>query len=110
MVKVDQAFLQGLEKPIILCLLSRGPRHGYGLIKELMSLTGRRLKPSIVYPFLHWLEKEGFAVGKWAQINERKVKYYSLTEKGEKLLNRVREFFKRPIKEIMMDLLIGERK
>lgn len=110
MVKVMQAFLQGLDKPIILWLLSHRPRHGYGLIKELRRLNGRRLKPSMVYPFLHWLEDEGFAMGKWVEKGKRKVKYYSLTEKGEKLLSRVRELFKRPIKEIVMDLLTGERK
>lgn len=108
MVKVIQAFLQGLDKPIMLWLLSLKPIHGYGLIKELRRLTGRRLKPSVVYPFLHWLEKEGFALGEWVEKGKRKVKYYSLTEKGERLLSRVRELFKRPIKEIIMDLLTGE--
>lgn len=109
MVKVIRAFLQGLDKPIMLWLLSLKPRHGYGLIKELRRLTGRRLKPSVVYPFLHWLEKEGFALGEWMEKGKRKVKYYSLTEKGESLLVKVRDFFSKPIRVVIADLLSEQK-
>lgn len=105
MVKVVSTFLRGLDKPIILWLLSSRPRHGYGLIKEFRRLTGHKLKPSIVYPFLHWLEEEGFAVGRWIENGGRDVKYYLLTSKGEKLLSRLRELFNKPIKEVIIDLL-----
>ena len=57
MVNVIDAFIRGLEKPIILWLLSLKPRYGSELIKEFESLTGRKLKPGIVYPFLQWLER-----------------------------------------------------
>jgi len=106
MVQVVQAFLRGLDKPVMLWLLSRRPRHGYEIIKEFKRLTGRRLKPSIVYPFLHWLEEEGFAVGEWIKDGRRAIKYYSLTSKGENLLNKVREFFNKPLGEVIADLLL----
>lgn len=109
MVKVRDAFLRGLEKPIILWLLSRKPRHGYGLILEFTKLTGRKLKPSIVYPFLHRLEKEGFAAAEWVGKGKRRIRYYSLTNSGENLLRKVRGIFNRPIKEVLMDL-ISKRK
>ena len=105
MVNVDQAFLKSLNKPAILWLLSREPRHGYGIIKDLKRLTGRRLGPSIVYPFLHWLEENDFAVSEWVVKGKRRVKYYSLTEKGEGLLNKIRELFQRPIRELLTKLL-----
>ncbi|HEX68963.1 hypothetical protein B6U79_03395 [Candidatus Bathyarchaeota archaeon ex4484_231] len=105
MVKVVDAFLRGFEKPIILLLLSYKPRHGYELIKEFRTLTGRRLKPSIVYPFLQWLEKEGFAVSKKIERGKRKLKRYSLTEKGEQLLKNLRERLSNSIKEVVRDLI-----
>lgn len=105
MVRVVESFLQGLDKPIILWLLSRGPRHGYELIKELKRITGHKLKPSRVYPFLHGLEEEGFAVSKWVEDGGRRIRYYSLTTKGKKLLRRVRDFFNEPIKEVIKDLI-----
>jgi DNA-binding PadR family transcriptional regulator len=109
MVNAYDAFLRGLEKPVILWLLSRKPRHGYELILEFKKLTGRKLKPSIVYPFLHKLEREGFAVSKWISNGKRKIKCYSLTSKGENLLKRASEIFSKPLKEILTDL-VGKRK
>ena len=82
MVNVIDAFIRGLEKPIILWLLSLKPRYGSELIKEFESLTGRKLKPGIVYPFLQWLERDGFAVSRQIMKGKRRLKCYSLTEKG----------------------------
>jgi len=109
MVEIDKAFLKGLDKPLILWLLSREPMYGYDIIKEVKRLTGRRLKPNSIYPFLHLLEEKGFAVSEWINKRERRIRYYSLTEKGENLLNRIREFFQKPIREILFNLLLDER-
>lgn len=108
MVKIGDTFLRGLEKPIILWLLSRKPRHGYELIVEFKRLTGRRLKPSIVYPFLHRLEREGFASSQWLVKGKRKIKHYTLTKNGEELFKKVRETFAKPLKEFLIEI-IGEK-
>jgi len=105
MVNIYDAFLRGLEKPIILWLLSRKPRHGYELILEFKILTGRKLKPSIVYPFLHKLDRGGFAVAEWVKKGKRRIRCYSLTNSGENLLKKIRETFNNPIKEVLMDLI-----
>jgi DNA-binding PadR family transcriptional regulator len=105
MMKISDGFLRGLEKPIILWLLFHKPRHGYEIIVEFKRLTGRKLKPSIVYPFLHKLEMQGFASGQWILKGKRKIRHYSLTKSGEELLQKVREIFTRPIKEIFLDLV-----
>jgi DNA-binding PadR family transcriptional regulator len=105
MVNAYDAFLRSLEKPVILWLLSQKPRHGYELILEFKKLTGRKLKPSIVYPFLHRLEREGFAVSKWIEKGKRKIKCYSLTSRGENLLKRAREIFSKPLREVLMDFI-----
>ena len=94
MVNIINAFIRGLEKPIILWLLSLKPRYGYELIKEFKSLTGRKLKPGIVYPFLQWLERDGFAVSRQIMKGKRRLKCYSLTEKGQELLKNLRAKFR----------------
>lgn len=109
MVNVINAFLHGLERPLILWLLSKGPRHGYGLIKEVKRLTGQKLKPSRVYPLLHWLEDEGFAVSEWVKRSGRNLRCYRLTEKGENMLTKLRDFFNKSIRRVIADLL-GEQK
>ncbi|MEM1539138.1 MAG: PadR family transcriptional regulator [Candidatus Bathyarchaeia archaeon] len=105
MVKISDGFLRSLEKPIILWLLFRKPRHGYEIIVEFKRITGRKLKPSIVYPFLHRLEREGFANGEWTFKGNRRIRHYSLTKNGEELLQKVREVFAQPVKEIFLDLI-----
>ncbi|MEM2946672.1 MAG: PadR family transcriptional regulator [Candidatus Bathyarchaeia archaeon] len=108
MVKISNVFLRGLEKPIILWLLAHKPRHGYELIVEFRKLTGRKLKPSIVYPFLHRLEKGGFASAEWITKGKKRVRHYALTKKGEDLLRKVKEIFSKPLNQVFVDLI--ERK
>jgi DNA-binding PadR family transcriptional regulator len=102
------AFIRGLNRPIILWLLSVEHRSGYELIKEFRRLTGQKLKPGIVYPFLHQLEKGDFVVSNWIKKGRRKVRYYSLTKRGENLLDGIRNFFNMPIRELITDLLAKE--
>jgi len=105
MVNIVDSFIHSFDKPVMLWLLSRRRRHGYELIREVTKLTGHKLKPSMVYPFLHWLDKEGFATSEWVKNGKRKLRYYSLTMKGKSLLNKMRNFFGKPIREMIMDFL-----
>jgi len=110
MVKVSNIFLRGLEKPIILWLLAHKPRHGYELIVEFKRLTGRKLKPSIVYPFLHKLERGGFASAEWIVKGKKRIRHYSLTKSGEDLLRKFKEIFSKPVKQVLMDLIEKDEK
>ncbi|MEM2341671.1 MAG: PadR family transcriptional regulator [Candidatus Bathyarchaeia archaeon] len=103
MVDVTESLLRGLERPLILWLLSKKPFHGYGIIKELKKYIGMEMKPSILYPFLHSLEEKGFVVSKWIKENGRNIRYYSLTSKGEILLDKIRELLRKSLKEIIAD-------
>ena len=58
----------------------------------------------MVYPFLRKLEKGCFAVSEWVENGKRRLKYYSLTKKGERLLKNVRRMFNKSLKEVLMDL------
>jgi len=105
MVKVSESFLRGLEKPVILWLLFHKPRHGYELIREFKRLTGRKLKPSIVYPFLHRLEKEGFVSSHWLVMGKRKIKSYTLTKNGEELFKKIKETLTKSVREFFMEII-----
>ena len=108
MVDAVSAFQRGLERPLILWLISKGPMHGYEIIKEVKRLTGRRLKPATLYPLLNRLEVEGFLVSELIEKNRRKLRCYRLTEKGKTCLAKMFDLFKRPIRRIIADLL-GEQ-
>ena len=110
MVDVINAFMRGLDRPLILWLISQGPRHGYELIKEVKRLTGQKLKPGALYPLLYWLEDEGFLVSEWIKKGRRDLRYYRLTEKGKALLVKVCGFFSEPIRGVIADLLSEPKK
>jgi DNA-binding PadR family transcriptional regulator len=105
MVDVIDAFLRGFEKPIILWLLTPGPKNGYEIMKEAKRLTGQTLKPSMVYPFLYWLEEKGFVVSEWIKKGQRELRCYHLTDKGKGLLMKVNNLFRNLIKRVIADLL-----
>jgi len=105
MVDVVDAFLRGFERPLIVWLLALGPKNGYELMKEAKRLTGRTLKPSVVYPFLYWLEEKGFVVSDLMKKGRRELRFYRLTDKGKGLLMRVRNLFSNQIRGVIADLL-----
>ena len=105
MIKIYGMLIRGLEPLVILWLLAQTPHHGYGLILEFKKLTGKKLKPSVIYPFLHRLEREGFAFCKVSRKGGRKVKYYSLTNKGMRLFKRVRDKFNKSFREVILELV-----
>ncbi len=96
---------RGLTRPIVLWLLESKPRCGYELINEFKRLTGHRLQPGIIYPFLYALEREGFIICSLVERGRRRIKYYRLTDKGRDLLEKIKCFFRRPVKEVIVDLL-----
>ncbi len=108
MVDTVSAFQRGLERPLILWLISKGPMHGYEIIKEVTRLTGRRVKPATLYPLLNRLEAEGFLVSELIEKNQRELRCYRLTEKGKTFLAKMFDMFRLPIRRVIADLL-GER-
>lgn len=76
----------GLTKLLILKVLSRGPNHGYGILKELKSITGGCCVPTFgtIYPILKELTKYGYAeVKEDTQLKgAQKRRVYTLTPLG----------------------------
>lgn len=99
-----EAFIRGFSKPIILWLIFLKPMHGYDLMVEFKNITGKRLKPNIVYPFLNSLENKGYVVGTWIKNGKRKAKSYRLTTKGVRLLASFNKRFSTPLRDIVLEL------
>ncbi len=76
----------GLTKLLILKVLSKGHNHGYGILKELQSITGGCCVPTFgtIYPILKELTKTGYAeVREDTQLKgAQKRRVYTLTALG----------------------------
>ena len=87
MKKVD--ILQGTLDMLVLKTLSRGTMHGYEVSKWIRETTNEALlvEEGSLYPALHRMEKRGWIQSEWGTSeNNRKAKYYSLTETGSRQL------------------------
>ena len=103
-----KAIIRGMSRSIILWLVNQKPMSGYSIVKEMKRLTGQNIHSGMVYPLLYKLEENGLIVGEWSQKGRRRIKRYTTTEKGKKLLNKIKELFEMPVKEVLKDL-IGEK-
>jgi transcriptional regulator len=84
--------LQGTLDMFILKAVSFAPRHGYEVLEWLRrtALGELRIEDAAVYPALHRLEARGFIDSEWGlSDNNRRAKYYQLTEAGRR---RLREY------------------
>lgn len=95
--KVFKNFSNGIIHNLILWIISKESIHGYGIMKKLEqffnfndSKCDINVNSSKIYPILSKMEKGGFIVGEW-NINEnnKRVKYYSITEDGQDFLNDI---------------------
>ncbi len=100
-----RSMIRGLNRLIILWLLSREAMTGYRVMKELKRITGQPLSPGVVYPLLYEMEEEKYLASEWRRQGGRRVKYYSTTPKGRETLRRLKETIKTPLKEALRELL-----
>lgn len=97
--KLIKHFSNGLTRNLILWIISKEKIHGYGIMKKLDEFfdfgdasCDIKNSSSKVYPILNQMEKNGLIVGEW-DINEnnKRVKYYSITEEGSSILENIRK-------------------
>ena len=72
-------------------LEAMGPLHGYGIARRIEQTSGDRLVVNYgtLYPALLKLEQEGYVASEWGvSANNRRAKYYKLTQAGRKQLAR----------------------
>jgi transcriptional regulator len=81
--------LPGTLDMLILKAVSLKPLHGYGVLLRIKQISGEALDvpQGSLYPALYRLEHQGLIATEWGQSeNNRKAKYYSLTEDGRRRL------------------------
>jgi PadR family transcriptional regulator, regulatory protein PadR len=86
--------LQGtLDLMILQTLASLGPQHGYAIAARLEQVSSGALQLNMgtLYPGLVRLEARGWIAGSWAQTDSsRRARFYALTAKGRRQLERER--------------------
>jgi transcriptional regulator len=83
--------VQGTLDVLILKILALEPMHGWAISQRLAQVSSDVLRASegALYSALHKLEYEGWIEAEWAPSeNNRRAKYYSLTRRGRKQLER----------------------
>lgn len=80
--------------PLVLSVLTEGESYGYALIQRVRELSGGKIEwtEGMLYPVLHWMEKEKLIESEWRESEVgRKRKYYRLRKEGRKELEFERE-------------------
>jgi len=90
--------LQGTLDLLILKSLAGGPMHGYGVAEWIheSSQDVLRVEEGALYPALHRLELRGLLSAEWGvSDNNRRAKFYALTNTGKKQLMQETEYWRR---------------
>lgn len=83
--------LQGTLDLLVLQALAWGQMHGYGISRLIRERTNEVLlvEDAALYQALHRLERKGCIEAEWGvSDNNRRAKYYALTDTGRRLLKR----------------------
>ena len=82
--------IQGTLDMLVLKTLALEPIHGYGISVRIEQMSKGVFRPNAGSLFLaiQRLERDGLIDGEWKPTeNNRRAKYYALTQKGRKRLN-----------------------
>ncbi len=82
--------LEGNLATVLMAILADGASYGYAIVVEAQQRTAGRLRirQNALYPALHKLEAEGMIAGEWREAQGRRRRYYRLTPKGKRELER----------------------
>ena len=80
--------LQGtLDLMVLQTLAAMGPLHGYGIARRIEQVSGKQilLNQGTIYASLIRLQQKGWISAEWgASDNNRRARFYALTNEGEK--------------------------
>jgi len=80
--------------PLVLSVLTEGENYGYALIQRVRELSVGKIEwtEGMLYPVLHWMEKEDLIESEWRKAETgRERKYYRLRKEGRKALKKEKE-------------------
>ena len=86
---MPDTLLQGTLDLLVLRAVSTGALHGLGISRRIEQMTrgAFQVKPGSLFPALHRMEQAGWLEGVWGESeNNRKAKFYNLTEAGQRQL------------------------
>ena len=88
--KFEADLMRGSLDLMMLAILERGTQYGYSIQKQLREASGEKIKMSAgtMYPLLHRLENEKLIRSRWDDSSGRRRKWYLLTAKGKKRLEK----------------------
>ena len=88
---IDSDTLYGTMNLLVLQALRGGPLHGLAVSRRIEGDSGGalRVEEGALYPALHRLERDRLIEGEWGRTDEnRRAKFYRLTRKGRRHLDR----------------------
>jgi PadR family transcriptional regulator len=85
--------LKGHLDLLLLATLADGGKHGYAVIETLRSRSDAEfdLPEGTVYPALHRLERAGYLMSDWSEVQGRRRRTYRLTGRGRGALGEQRQ-------------------
>ena len=111
LVRIRSDTLYGTLSLLILQCVAEGERHGLEIRNRIKqaSADALRVDEGALYPALHRLQREGLVQSEWrVSEKKRRAKYYSLTAKGQKHLEREEKRWRAHV-EAVGHVLGGER-
>ncbi len=84
-MKIGKDLVAASAVPLVLAILADGESYGYAIIQRVRELSHGEIEWSdgMLYPVLHWLEKNNHVRAHWRVAESgRKRKYYRLTPHG----------------------------
>ena len=99
-----------LELLVLKTLETLGPLHGFGIARRIEQVSENllQLNQGSLYPALLRLQQKGWIASKWGTSeNNRRARFYSLTDAGRLQLAAEKESWER-MAAVMARLLAGE--
>ncbi|HYL97935.1 MAG TPA: PadR family transcriptional regulator [Blastocatellia bacterium] len=94
--KERDEMMPGTLEMLILKVLSRGPKHGYGIAQAIQQISDEvlQVEEGSLYPALQRMQIKGWLTSEWRMTdNNRTARFYDLTDDGrEQLASEMEKF------------------
>jgi transcriptional regulator len=111
MVRSKSDNLQGALDLLVLKTLEQGPMHGWGITLHIERVSEEVLhvEEGSLYPALHRMEQQRLIAAEWGRSdNNRRARFYRLTNTGRKQLAAERENWRRTASAVALVLELGK--
>jgi PadR family transcriptional regulator PadR len=103
--------LQGSLALLVLQTVEREPMHGWGITLHIERISNEilRVEEGSLYPALHRMEQDGWIASSWGlSENNRRARFYRITDLGRKKLAEERENWRRITDAVGLVLGFGQ--